>query len=448
MIKKILFFLVIFYANNLIGQTIILKDSILNSVIINASVTSKNIGETSDENGRVNLSRFNNTDSIEISHISYYSKKILKKNVNRFIYLKQKTILLSEVNFKTELKVLISDKYEAQKIIPSLFSDMQSSISNLLSTQSSVVVQESQPGGGSPNYRGMEANRLLLIIDGITLNNTIFRSGHLQNSATINPFFIETINILSGPASVGYGNGAMGGALIFNTHKPKNENTIKFQQQFESSSNASVINFLINYNKKNHSHLTGFSLKSFGDLKMGNNRLHGYKNWGKEHIATINNKQLYTSYSQIDILHKSKFNLNRFNSIVLNSQYSKSSDIYRFDKMNDINNGLPKYKKWYYGPRIRFMQSISNVIKYPTLLFDSLNTTLSYQNAIESRHVQKYTDTLINNRIENVKVYDINIDFKKKFNSIRLAYGIGYKKQYVASDANLSNYNQDRKSVV
>ena len=135
MIKKILFFLVIFYANNLIGQTIILKDSILNSVIINASVTSKNIGETSDENGRVNLSRFNNTDSIEISHISYYSKKILKKNVNRFIYLKQKTILLSEVNFKTELKVLISDKYEAQKIIPSLFSDMQSSISNLLSTR-------------------------------------------------------------------------------------------------------------------------------------------------------------------------------------------------------------------------------------------------------------------------------------------------------------------------
>ena len=81
---------------------------------------------------------------------------------------------------------------------------------------------------------------------------------------------------------------------------------------------------------------------------MGSNRLHGYKNWGKETVATINNKQLYTSYSQIDILHKSKFNLNRFNSIVLNSQYSKSSDIYRFDKMNDLNKGLPKYKKWYY----------------------------------------------------------------------------------------------------
>jgi len=35
MIKKILFLLVIFYASNLIGQTITLKDSILNSVIIN-----------------------------------------------------------------------------------------------------------------------------------------------------------------------------------------------------------------------------------------------------------------------------------------------------------------------------------------------------------------------------------------------------------------------------
>ena len=57
MIKKILFLLVILYADNLIGQTITLKDSVVKSLIVNASVTSKNIGETSDKNGTVNLSR-------------------------------------------------------------------------------------------------------------------------------------------------------------------------------------------------------------------------------------------------------------------------------------------------------------------------------------------------------------------------------------------------------
>ena len=105
---------------------------------------------------------------------------------------------------------------------------LESSVGNLLSRKSPVVVQESQPGGGSPNYRGMEANRLLLVVDGIQLNNAIFRSGHLQNSATINPFFIQSISLVSGPASVAYGSGAMGGALVFNTLQPLRENSVLF----------------------------------------------------------------------------------------------------------------------------------------------------------------------------------------------------------------------------
>ena len=68
----------------------------------------------------------------------------------------------------------------------------------------------------------MEANRLLLVLDGIALNNAIYRSGHMQASSTINPFFLESINLISGPASVGYGNGAMGGAVVFKTVVPFN----------------------------------------------------------------------------------------------------------------------------------------------------------------------------------------------------------------------------------
>ena len=79
------------------------------------------------------------------------------------------------------------------KISPVEINRIESSIANLLSSKSPVVIQESQSGGGSPNYRGMEANRLLLIVDGIPLNNAIYRSGHLQNSATINPFFIKSV---------------------------------------------------------------------------------------------------------------------------------------------------------------------------------------------------------------------------------------------------------------
>ena len=58
----------------------------------------------------------------------------------------------------------------------------------LLKQSIGIHVQESQSGGGSPNFRGMEANRLLVILDGIALNNAIYRSGHVQSSNIINSF--------------------------------------------------------------------------------------------------------------------------------------------------------------------------------------------------------------------------------------------------------------------
>ena len=68
---------------------------------------------------------------------------------------------------------------------------------------------------------------------------------------------------------------------------------------------------------------------------MGKNRMHGYSEWGKE--ASIDNEQLYTNYKQADFLHKSKYKINLKNALLLNTQYSKSSNIFRFDKIITTN---------------------------------------------------------------------------------------------------------------
>ena len=44
--------------------------------------------------------------------------------------------------------------------------------------------QKSQQGAGSPVIRGFEASRILLLVDGVRMNNLIFRAGHLQNIIT------------------------------------------------------------------------------------------------------------------------------------------------------------------------------------------------------------------------------------------------------------------------
>ncbi|MGQ7944316.1 TonB-dependent receptor [Flavobacterium sp. WC2509] len=78
----------------------------------------------------------------------------------------------------------------------------------------------SQQGGGSPVLRGFEANKILLLVDGIRMNNLIYRAGHLQNIITVDENILEQIDVLFGPASTVFGSDALGGAINMKTKKP------------------------------------------------------------------------------------------------------------------------------------------------------------------------------------------------------------------------------------
>ena len=47
------------------------------------------------------------------------------------------------------------------------------STADIIANTGNVFVQKSQLGGGSPAIRGFEANRILLVIDGVRMNNII-----------------------------------------------------------------------------------------------------------------------------------------------------------------------------------------------------------------------------------------------------------------------------------
>ena len=63
--------------------------------------------------------------------------------------------------------------------------------------------------------RGFSANRILMTLDGIRLNNIIYRSGNIHNIIGIDPNILEGVEVLFGPASVMYGSDALGGAINF-----------------------------------------------------------------------------------------------------------------------------------------------------------------------------------------------------------------------------------------
>ena len=437
-------FILVLFSFSMSAQEVFILDSISRSPVENVNLFNKNAGGSSNNYGMVDLRHFNKNDTIEIKHISYYNKKIVKSKIGDIILLSPKMKVLPTINFIEEKKfILDEDVILICSTVAQSRKAVSKSTSKLLESNAGITIQESQSGGGSPNYRGMEANRLLLVVDGVPINNTIYRSGHLQSTATINPYFIDKINLVAGPASVAYGNGAMGGALLFYTKTNTNitTNNFYFHQQYESATNGVFLNFLAEYHYKKVVFTSGFSVKKLGNLKMGSNRAHDYANWGAESVSTRGNEQLFTAYKQADFMHKTHYKINDFSTLLFNTQYALSSDINRFDKLNDIKENTSKYANWYYGPQGRFLQSVKHSYFKATTLFDALSTLLAYQDVSESRHKQKTWDELLSNRYENVKIYDFALDFKKGIKLINLTYGIGSRLQKVDSKANNTNKN-------
>lgn len=89
-----------------------------------------------------------------------------------------------------------------------------------LSEVPGVMVQATSHGQGSPYLRGFTGFRTLLLIDGIRLNNSVFRDGPNQYWTTVDPLGLERLEVVQGPASVLYGSDAIGGTVQALTFDP------------------------------------------------------------------------------------------------------------------------------------------------------------------------------------------------------------------------------------
>lgn len=87
--------------------------------------------------------------------------------------------------------------------------------------ENGIWIQKTNHGGGSPIIRGMMGNQVLLMVDGIRMNNATYRFGPNQYLATIDPYLPDRLEVVRGGGSVLYGSDAMGGVVQSFTRDPR-----------------------------------------------------------------------------------------------------------------------------------------------------------------------------------------------------------------------------------
>lgn len=433
-----------------------------NKPVIGASIFSDLSNyETTDKNGNVSLDKFSKSDTLTIKQYGFKEEKLPKSKLKNTLILLYDNELLDEVvisasKFSQKFREVPKKVTQINRSMIEFTNPMTSA--DLLERGGYVYIQKSQLGGGSPMIRGLSTNRLVLSVDGVRLNNAIFRSGNIHNVISISPMNIENTEVIMGSASVLYGSDAIGGVMNFYTKKAKLSNDsnpniqININSRYSSASNEKMYHIDFNYGLEKIAFLSSFSKSDFDDLTMG---IHGPSDYLRPNYVTQNSAgddvlvtnskprvQRNTGYSQTNFMQKILYEPNEDLSIDIGIHFSKTGNIPRYDRLirTNENEGL-YYSEWYYGPQEWLLiNSQLTFIPKETKFYDELKFGSSFQRFSESRNSRRFSDSFLKSREEELDIFSLNLDFFKKISeNSNITYGLEMIENKVGSFAKSIN---------
>ena len=402
-----------------------------------------------DIDGKANLDHFDTNETVYFQNILYVKYGVKKSAIiknNNVVFLVPKIEGLDQV-------VISASKFEQSKRdIPQTivninsadiqFANPQTS-ADLLEGTGNVYIQKSQLGGGSPIIRGFSTNRLLITVDGVRMNNAIFRSGNSQSVISIDPFTIQNTEITLGAGSVVYGSDAIGGVMSFYTQKPQlsykdslyfNANVVA---RYATANKEKTGHLDFNFGLKKWAFLSSISYTDFDDLRMGK---HGPDEYLRpEYVETVNGEdvivqndnpriQVPTGYDQINFLQKVRYEPKENISFDLGLYYTTTSSYSRYDRLLRYRDDELRSAEWNYGPQRWFMGNFQvTKLSSSSNLYDKIQATVAYQNFQESRFDRDFQSSLRSIREEAVDAYSFNLDLEKDISDkSTIFYGLEY----------------------
>lgn len=307
--------------------------------------------------------------------------------------------------------------------------------SNLLRNTVGVSAQQTTVGQGSPLLRGLTGYQTLIQVDWVRLNNSTFRSGPNQYTATIGPEMLDRAEVLLGSSSMLYGSGAMGGVMSFFTKTiPLNpaQQTWNIHPRllarYTTATQERLGRLEVTGNKGRFGFIAGGGTRFYGDMNPGSGydlhyknrkfeivdempsgvRLYDYDEIGKLSKDNIPERWLVDNegplgWKAYDADAKIAYQLNNTSTINVAYQMWRQPQTPRYDKI-----APQEFDEFFFEPQNRDLVYANYVVNPVRGGIDTLRLTASYHRQKEGRNEVKLDATSRRQRYDTVNTIGLS----------------------------------------
>ncbi|OQA91683.1 MAG: Colicin I receptor precursor [Elusimicrobia bacterium ADurb.Bin231] len=357
---------------------------------------------------------------------AYISSETQKSSI--YVELSKRVITPSraeEYIFDTNRSVSVIDK-------KTLAESNSITLPDSLLNQPGIWIPRTTQGHGTLNVRGFMGRENLVLIDGVRLNNSTFRSGNIQYLNTIDAFQIENVEIVRGPGSVLYGSDALGGVINVITGEPDDfsaPSSLKTEitSKYRSADNGMAYGIGMSGNLSRLGYNLGGTYKKFGDIRAGGDI-------GEESP---------TDYNEASGYMKLLYGITSSQKISLSYQQIIQNNIPRYDKYVGskqwpVTSG--NYEKYLFDPQNRYLLILgyeNNDMRY---FVDSVKTNLSFHRQKEGIKSRKSGSTKLNENSDLTDTLGASLQLTSILNNKNiLTYGTEYYSDEVDSKMTTTN---------
>ncbi|MCB9639787.1 MAG: TonB-dependent receptor [Myxococcales bacterium] len=317
-----------------------------------------------------------------------------------------------------------------------------------LMEEAGIFVQKTNHGAGAPILRGTIGPQVLILMDGVRMNNSTYRSGPNQYLNIVDPWSLGRIEVLRGPGSLAYGTQAFGGVISLESRAPRLDYTSQpgfggeLIGRYGSTDNERTGRSALEFRLGGFGIRAGVTYSDFGDLRpggaltsTGNTTLLRSKTpFGDLVTDSTTGAQAYGAYRAlfVDVNAQGRFN----ETWSLSAVYQRAMLFHagRTDQL--ASNGDLRF---YDNTRdLAYLRLKGNFASIRT----KIQLTLSFQNQLEEIERPRYDkETLLqlqrtDRSKDNTLTLGSHLSGETQFNDIfKLSYGLEHYSDMIDSEA-------------